>query len=451
MLWTLTLVGGLAGLSSGCASTTTSGQGNSTTSGNKFLAFLMQPSAKSVAVQRNDPTALFSKKTKPGPDLYVTMAQLREQAGDVADAESLYQKGLKADPKSLAALMGYAHLEDRRGNLEAASKLYKRAIAAHPNEIAPYNDLGLCFHRQGKLNESAQTLRHAVELAPDRLLYHNNLAMVLVDQDRSDDALKELSVAGVPAAAHYNLASLLHRKGDDAAAVDHFRLALAADPSMDAAQQWLARLAPAASSSETEALLAGRPSHRSRPVAPEATVPVVSPGEVNPPPAAPATERSVQPAEQPAVQRGSGVRTVKSDPPRPRRGAAPAAPTPAPALYAERTPPTTAVETPAQTNAAPPAAVEVPVAANAAPPAPIMETADPAGALPPAGRPDRVASTSGRATGRVVAPQAPSPPQFLYAEGQPPVAPSAGCADPPPRWPPDPCGDHIGRAAAANG
>ncbi len=367
MLWTLTLAVGLPGLGAGCVSTAGSGQGTTTTSGNKFLAFFMQPAAKSPAAsQRNDPTSLFSKKKQPGADLYVTMAQLREQAGDVAEAETLYQKALKADSKSLAALMGYAHLEDRRGNLESAVKLYKRAISAHPNEVAPYNDLGLCFHRQGKLNESAQTMRHAVGLQPDRKLYHNNLAMVLVDLGQNDEAFKELLITGPPAAAHYNLANLLHRKGDDSAAVDHFREALALDPSLQAADQWLARLAPPTPPADANALLAGRPRRQTRVNAEPPASPVASPSESSPSPPAARMEQPVQAPVQPPAARTVSTRRVKSAPASPGSGstAAPQAPNSPQFLYADSAPPSPAAALPPAAALAP--ADSVPRDANQA-------------------------------------------------------------------------------------
>ncbi len=261
-MW-LTLGATLPCLGLGCVSPVNS-DGTSTSS--KFLAFFKPAKPKpATKVDRNDPTSMIGKQTKPGADLFVTMAQLRESSGEVAEAEVLYQKAIKADPKSLAALMGYAHLEDRRGNLEAATKLYKKAIAKHPTEIAPYNDLGLCFHRRGMLNESAQTLRKAVELQPDGKLYHNNLAMVLVDQESNDEALDQLLLTGPSAAAHYNLACLLYRKGDETAALEHFQLAAAEDPSMRAAQKWIAKLAPRTSESRADLSLAGRSDRQATP------------------------------------------------------------------------------------------------------------------------------------------------------------------------------------------
>ena len=412
----------------GCASSVVNNQGSTTTSGNKFLAFFMQPKAKTpTATQKNDPTALFTKTTKPGPELFVTMAQLREQAGETDEAEGLYQKALKTDPKSLPALMGYAHLEDRRGNLEAATKLYKRAISKHPEDVAPYNDLGLCFHRQGKLAESAQTLHQAVKMQPDKKLYRNNLAMVLVDLDRNDEALKELSIAGSPAAAHYNLASLLHRKGDDVAALDHFRQALATDPSLQAAGQWIAKLESEPSSTKTDSLLAGRlRSRTSRETPPQAgpaapPAEVALPPEVNPPQQVAAQPPEMNPAHRAPIARPVSTRTARSAPeaaaPSSSQEIAPRAPSAPQFLYAD--------ETPYDSSTAPG------IDAQRALTLPGHASADRSGAphpvLPPEQAPDiePFPAIGEEEVEAAAPPQAPNPPQFMYADKAPYGTPAA--------------------------
>ena len=117
-------------------------------------------------------------------------------------------------------------------------------MAKYPEEAGVYNDLGLCYQRRGMLDESVAMLRKATQLQPERPLYHNNLATVLVDAERNDEALAQLLAVNPPAVAHYNLGCLLHRKGNDPLAADHFQQALVDDPTMRAAQQWLAKLGP---------------------------------------------------------------------------------------------------------------------------------------------------------------------------------------------------------------
>jgi tetratricopeptide (TPR) repeat protein len=221
--------------------------------GTAFSRFWKTQSNKIAAFANPSPAK--AKSAGPDAEFFVTMGRAEEQNGNLAKAEDFYRKALANDPKSLMALTAYAHFEDRRDHLEAATKLYKRAIAKHPQEAGVYNDLALCYQRRGLLDESTAMLWKATRLQPKRPLFHNNLAAVLVDAGRSDEALAELLTTNSEAVAHYNLACLLHRKGDDTLAVNHFRQAVAFDANMVPAQQWLAKLSPGESPADERASL----------------------------------------------------------------------------------------------------------------------------------------------------------------------------------------------------
>jgi Flp pilus assembly protein TadD len=189
-----------------------------------------------------DPIALSTKSKKKTPDLYVAMGLAQERAGKTADAERMYKKALEIAPNDAAALLAYGHLLDRRGQLAEATKHYKTCCKKHPDNAAAFNDLGLCLHRQGQLSESATALREAVRLQPERKLYTNNLATVLVEQGRRDEAFSILAAAHGTAAAHYNVGYLLQQQGDKRSALEQFQMAANTDPSMSAAQEWIAKL-----------------------------------------------------------------------------------------------------------------------------------------------------------------------------------------------------------------
>ena len=210
-------------------------------------------------VPTNDPTSLSNKSAKPSADVFVAMAQIKEQEGETGEAEKLYQRALRANSKSLDALVGYAHLEDRLGKFEQATRFYKKAIAKHPHEAGVYNDLALCYHRHGMLEDWEKSFRKAIQLQPDRTLYRNNLAKVLVDKGQTEDGLQELLAANGPADAHYNMGCLLHQKGDDATALYHFRQASTREPTMVAARQWIAKLDPGYAPAGMQDRVATRP------------------------------------------------------------------------------------------------------------------------------------------------------------------------------------------------
>jgi Tfp pilus assembly protein PilF len=176
---------------------------------------------------------------KAGPGTHVAVAQFYEQQKKMAEAEAEYQTALRAAPEFLPALLGYAHLQDQLGKPKEAIELYQRAIRAHPEQAAAYNNLGLCYARQNRLDDAVAAMNRAIQLDAKNPLYRNNIAAVLVDQGRISEALPHLRAAHDDAATYYNLGYLLNKKGQSQMALQYFRLALQADPSMEAARRWV--------------------------------------------------------------------------------------------------------------------------------------------------------------------------------------------------------------------
>ena len=117
--------------------------------------------------------------------------------------------------------------------------LYQRAVKAYPRRASVHNNIGLFYARQGRLDEAAAAMTRAVQLDPKNPLYRNNFATVLVDQGKLREAFLQLRDVHSEAAAYYNMGYLLNKKGQTQAAMQHFALALRADPLMVPAQQWI--------------------------------------------------------------------------------------------------------------------------------------------------------------------------------------------------------------------
>jgi Flp pilus assembly protein TadD len=210
--------------------------GSSVKSGTAKVASKLSPKSSKTSTVSTPPSG------KAGPNVFVAMAQMQENNGNMDEAEAQYRKALDIDPNHLNALVGYAHLEDRRNNFDGATKLYQRALKKHPKEASVHNDLGLCYHRHGKLPEAAKSLKKAVDLQPESKLYHNNLATVYVEQGKNKEALAQLVAAHGEAVGNYNLGYLLSQKHDNEGALTHFRKAQAKDASLVAASQWIEKL-----------------------------------------------------------------------------------------------------------------------------------------------------------------------------------------------------------------
>jgi len=197
---------------------------------------------KTPAPTPEDEAISLASEAKPSPALYVAIGRLYAQSGKLAEAEQQYQLALKERRDFLPALLECAELKERMGQPDKAIEYYQRAATAYPQEASVYNNMGLYYARQGRLNEAERAMAQAVRIAPKNIRYRNNIATVLVDQGNVREAFGHLRQVHDEGAAHYNLAYLLNKKGQTQAALQHFSLALRADPSMVASQRWIDHL-----------------------------------------------------------------------------------------------------------------------------------------------------------------------------------------------------------------
>ena len=214
--------------------------------GMSALAAMLKPDPKPMQTtdpaSKTDPTSLAHKNKPLGSDLYVHAAHMYEKKGQFDAAEDQYLRALELNSNDTAAISGYAKCLDRQGKFEAATDQYRAVVAMQPQDAAAHNDLGLCYARRGMINESLAELSRAVELDPQKQLYRNNIATVFVEMGRTQYALAHLMAIDQPAVAHYNLACLLHQRGQSQAAGQHFAQAATLDPSLVMAREWAARL-----------------------------------------------------------------------------------------------------------------------------------------------------------------------------------------------------------------
>ncbi|MBN1852125.1 MAG: tetratricopeptide repeat protein [Pirellulales bacterium] len=206
------------------------------------LQKIVQPAKTPASEVISSPLSLSSPTKAPTPELYISMGLLAEKYGNIDQARLHYEKAVEVAPNDVETLLAFGHLEDRQGRLDEALKYYDRAVRTDPKNATALNDLGLCLARKDDMPAAAQALSQAVQLQPNRELYRNNLATVFLELDRPDEAFAQLSAVHPPAVAHYNMGYLLNRRGDLDKATEHFATATQIDPSMQAAQTWLAKL-----------------------------------------------------------------------------------------------------------------------------------------------------------------------------------------------------------------
>jgi Tfp pilus assembly protein PilF len=195
-----------------------------------------------VVMPEDDPVRLDNMPKKIGPEVFVAAARLLENNSRFAEAEGKYFEALRAAPTDLNALVGLARLYDRQAQPQKAIEIYQKALQAHPSNALVYNDLGLCFRRQRQLDKAVAALKRAVELNEENAKYRNNLAAALVDAGRTGEAYEQFAAVNSPSVAHFNVAYLLHQKGQTAEATQHLQQALKHDPNLASAREILAQM-----------------------------------------------------------------------------------------------------------------------------------------------------------------------------------------------------------------
>jgi tetratricopeptide (TPR) repeat protein len=210
------------------------------TSGAKKIGQAFDPKSSKTNSAPEDDSISLKTQGKPSADLYVAIGRVYQEAGNLPDAEQQYQAALRlSHDEHLGALLAYARLKEDLGQKNEALALYQQAAKTHPKDPSVYNNAGLFYARQGRLDEAVSALTIAIRMAPKNPLFRNNIATVLVDLGRHHEAFAHLRAVHGEAAAYYNMGYLLNKKGQPQAAMQHFAMALRADPSMVVAQRWL--------------------------------------------------------------------------------------------------------------------------------------------------------------------------------------------------------------------
>lgn len=172
----------------------------------------------------------------PDPGVLTIAAARHANAGRLAQACSLYQQLLAADPENWVALHRLGVVLHRLGHSDEAAGLIDRALALEPDNAAACSDLAAILKGLGRYDEAAKACRQAVALDPDSAASHNDLGDILLRQGHPAAAESAYARAadlhpGL-AAAHAGRAealAILGRLDEATAACD---IALAHDPNL---------------------------------------------------------------------------------------------------------------------------------------------------------------------------------------------------------------------------
>jgi tetratricopeptide (TPR) repeat protein len=134
-------------------------------------------------------------------------------------------------PASLAVLSVLAICSYlQTGYWKDSITLYQHALKVTEDNSLAHINIALPLFEQGRIDEAIRHMTQAIQIAPKSRQALNALGLYLYKAGRIDEAAdcfqKVLEIDPAYAEAHFNIASILMDKGDYAAAVKHYRIAL---------------------------------------------------------------------------------------------------------------------------------------------------------------------------------------------------------------------------------
>lgn len=155
-------------------------------------------------------------------------------AGDLATAEDLCRKVVRAAPNHPGALHLLAIICFQKGDAGQAVDLLTKTVSIDPSSAEAYKHLGIALQKLGRWDDAVDSLGTALKLQPDFADAHYILGNVLQESRRYEEAIlsyqKAISTAPDFLQAHANLGSVYKALGQYDAAVESLRKGLKINP-----------------------------------------------------------------------------------------------------------------------------------------------------------------------------------------------------------------------------
>jgi len=190
------------------------------------------PSAETlVAIADTQLEAAFEERTAPGS---------REQLLD--RARQGYQKALKQEPKSKAALLGVARYYAKLGEREKALDAYKKYLHQFPKDADTAHEIAIAHARWKDFPGAVAWCEHALKIDPENRSVKKTLGFCLARAGKWEAAFEMLCQIMPEAQARHNLAGMLDHMGYSDASKIQLQLATQVDPSFAPARDFLTEL-----------------------------------------------------------------------------------------------------------------------------------------------------------------------------------------------------------------
>jgi tetratricopeptide (TPR) repeat protein len=173
----------------------------------------------------------------------------RQRAQMYASAESLWREALSEDPRNPRALINLGVHYSAAGRWEESRQVLEDLLTLQPSNGAVYSKLGYIYQQKNYEHHDEEKalayFQKSLQLDPTNIFAHYNLGVLLMERRDLDGAEHEFVEAArvAPQFARALLAAgqvaLMNNKPERAA--EHFRAALAIDPTLELARKYLAQ------------------------------------------------------------------------------------------------------------------------------------------------------------------------------------------------------------------
>ena len=181
------------------------------------LADLQQLIHDHAAGALDDPLQAYRTMFERGvrhPALFLNLAQLELNAGQLDLADDLLDQTLLLQPDSSIALALQGTVKRRKGELEMSLLCLRRALTSDPNHFGAWLTLSVVLHDRCEYQEALVASTHALKLQPGSAAAHANQSMIqlALGDVREAERSARAAIAADPSLpeAHLNLGNALH-------------------------------------------------------------------------------------------------------------------------------------------------------------------------------------------------------------------------------------------------
>lgn len=134
------------------------------------------------------------------------LAYFLEQNGDDDKAAKIWEAYAASYPNEKMTIYHLGEMYEKLDNYPKAEEYYKKYLKINPRVNGPWISMSRLKSKQNKDDECIYWLREGLKVLPHDSVMHQRLGIELADQNKKDEAIKELTYAAQlePAQAEYN-------------------------------------------------------------------------------------------------------------------------------------------------------------------------------------------------------------------------------------------------------